>query len=214
MKRVWNKFLVYFVNGVLILLPVLVTITLIRFLMLQLNNIILEPIVKIVKFIGYMPQHHIIVAKTIVFFTAIFVVAFIGWGAKVIFINRIFLLGEKVLIKVPFMGWVYNAAKQIFSAFLGHGNTAFKQVVLVEYPRKGMYSIGFTSGATKGELKSCLTGEGMNVYVPTSPNPTTGMFVIVPKEEVCFLNMSIENGMKLIVSGGSVSLPDADEKAK
>ena len=106
------------------------------------------------------------------------------------------------------MGKIYNAIKQISSAFIGQGKTIFKEVVLIEYPRKGINSIGFTTGPSKGEINSVLGKKGysgVNVFVPTTPNPTSGIFMVFPKEDVQFLEMSVEDGMKLVVSGGSVS---------
>ena len=129
----------------------------------------------------------------------------IGWTAKILVVNRFFSLGEKTLIKVPLVGRIYNAVKQISSAFLGHGKTIFKQVVLVEYPRKGIYSLGFTTGVSKGEIKDAMRRSCVNVFLPTTPNPTSGFFLVIPKEEIRFMKMSVEEGMKLVVSGGSVT---------
>ena len=127
------------------------------------------------------------------------------------FINRIFSLGERVLIKVPFMGKVYNAAKQIFSSLLGHGKTIFDKVVIIEYPRKGIYSIGFTTGETKGEIRNSMESSTVNVFIPTTPNPTSGIFLVVPIDEIHFLEMTIEEGMKFIISGGSVVPPHSSD---
>ena len=110
-----------------------------------------------------------------------------------------------MVIKVPFMGKIYAASKQIFSAVIGQGKTIFKQVVLIEYPRKGLYSIGFTTGTAKGEVKEALDANGINVFIPTTPNPTSGMLIIMPRDNIKFLKMSVEEGMKMVVSGGSVS---------
>ncbi len=76
---------------------------------------------------------------------------------------------------------------------------------MVEYPRTGLYSIGFMTGTTKGEIKNRLEQDSVNVFIPTTPNPTSGMFIIVPVESVIFLEMTVEEGMKMVVSGGSVS---------
>jgi uncharacterized membrane protein len=206
MKKLWNKFFLNFINGIVLLLPVFVTVAIIRFLVAQVNNIVLNPITRFFAPISWETQH-IYAIKALIFFVVIFAVALIGWGAKILVINRIFSLGERIFLRVPFLGRVYNAAKQIFSAFLGQGKTIFKQVVLVEYPRKGLYSIGFTTGTAKGEIKESLGMSGLNVFVPTTPNPTSGVFLVVPKESIRFLKMSVEDGMKLIVSGGSVSPP-------
>lgn len=203
MKKVWNRFFVNFVNGIVLLLPVAITIFLIRFLVVKLNEIILTPIV---SFIAPMAGgYRVFIAKTVIFFTAILVISFIGWGAKIIFINRLFSWGENLVLRVPVMGRIYKASKQIFNALFGQGKTIFKQVVLVEYPRKGLYTIGFTTGTTKGELKDSVGGSGVNIFVPTTPNPTSGYFLIIPKEDIHFLNMSVEDGMKMVISGGSVS---------
>jgi len=211
MKLLWNKFFVNFFNGIVLLLPVVVTVGLIRFLVHKLNDIVLSPLAEL--FAGFIPGvEHIYIAKALIFVVVIFAVASIGYGAKILVISRMFSWGERFLLKVPVMGRIYNAAKQLFSAFLGRGKTIFKQVVLVEYPRKGLYSIGFTTGTTKGELRDSIDQGGVNVFVPTTPNPTSGIFLIVPKESVQFLKMTVEDGMKLVVSGGAVSPPYYPDK--
>ncbi|MFA6636622.1 MAG: DUF502 domain-containing protein [Candidatus Omnitrophota bacterium] len=202
MGKIVNKVFVYFLNGIVLLLPIAVTVALVRFLVMSLNNLVLEPLLNL--FAPLAVGLRVYMAKSIIFLAVILAVSSIGWGARILFINRIFSLGEGILLKVPVMGRIYNAAKQIFTALFGHGRTIFKQVVLVEYPRKGIYSVGFATGVAKGEMNSNVPG-GINVFIPTTPNPTSGMFIVVPKEEICFLKMSVEDGMKLIISGGSVS---------
>jgi uncharacterized membrane protein len=203
--RLWNRFLVNFFNGIVILLPITVTILIIRFVVIKVNDAILSPLAKLLAPMALEQRHELIIAKSVIFIGVLFSVAIIGWGAKILVINRVFGLGEKVLMKVPFMGKIYTTSKQIFNSLLGQGKTIFKQVVLVEYPRKGLYTIGFTTGITKGELKDSLGQSGVNVFVPTTPNPTSGFFLVIPKESIRFLKMSVEEGMKLVVSGGSVS---------
>jgi len=203
-KNILNKFFLGFLNGIVILFPVIFTVWIIRFFALKVNDVVLTPFVKLFAAVGLGVQR-VYLAKTLIFLMVVLMIAAIGWAARVLFITRIFSLGEKIFLKVPILGKIYNALKQISSAFLGQGKTIFKQVVMVEYPRKGLYSLGFTTGITKGELKSVLDGNSVNVFVPTTPNPTSGMFIIVPKEEIHFLKMSVEDGMKLIVSGGAVS---------
>jgi len=206
MKKTWNRFLVDFLNGVVILLPITVTVILVKFLVVQVNNIVLNPIMKCFAPI-IMGFHRIYVVKTLIFLMVISFITIIGWGAKILVIKRFFAHGEKFFIKLPFLGRIYNAAKQVFSALLGQGKTAFKQVVMLEYPRKGIFSLGFLTSPTKGEIERILSNENINVFVPTTPNPTSGVFLVVPREEVHFLKMSVEEGMKLIVSGGAVSPP-------
>ncbi len=202
-RKIWNRVFVNFFNGIVILLPAAVTVAIVRWLVIKLNDVILSPLVKFFAPLSWENQH-VLMAKSVIFFAVIFSVAAIGWGAKVFMINRVFGLGERVLVMVPIVGKIYSTSKQIFGSLLGQGKTIFKQVVLVEYPRKGLYTIGFTTGTTKGELKDTVGQSGVNVFVPTAPNPTSGFFLVIPKESIRFLKMSVEDGMKLVVSGGSV----------
>ena len=94
-------------------------------------------------------------------------------------------------------GKIYHAIRQISSAFLGEGKTIFKQVVLFEYPRKGIYSIGFVTGKASGAVQTKSGEEMITVFLPTTPNPTSGIFLLVPKSELRFLKMSVEEGMKM-----------------
>ena len=209
MNRTWNSFLVSFINGVVLLLPITITIALIRFIVKQVNNILLNPLLGFFAPFAKGGQH-VYVVKTLIFLAVIACIAFIGWCARILVVNRTFAFGERLLGKVPILGKIYTAVKQISSAFLGHGKTIFKQVVLIEYPRKGVYSIGFTTGTSKGEITQRIGERGVNVFVPTTPNPTSGVFLVVPREGIQFLRMSVEEGMKLIVSGGSISPPFDD----
>ncbi|MBD3426294.1 MAG: DUF502 domain-containing protein [Candidatus Omnitrophica bacterium] len=203
--KLWNRFLVNFFNGIVLLLPAVVTIWIIRFVVIKMNDVILSPLVKVLAPMAWEQTHGVVIAKTLIFIGVIFTVALIGWGAKIWVINRMFALGENIFIRVPIMGKLYTTSKQIFGALIGQGKTIFKQVVLIEYPREGLYTIAFTTGTTKGELKDQLGETGVNVFVPTTPNPTSGFFLVIPRRSIRFLNMSVEDGMKLVVSGGSVS---------
>ena len=211
-KKIWNNFLVAFVNGIVILLPVIGTIAIIRFLVAWLNRLVLDPITRFVAPNVEGAQAEFI-ARVLVFLFVIAAVVLIGWAARILFVNRVFSWGENILLKVPVMGRIYNALKQIFSSIFGKGKTVFKQVVMVEYPRKGLYTLGFTTATTKGEIRDNVAEGAVNVFVPTAPNPTSGFFLVVPKNSVKFLKMSVTDAMTLIVSGGAVmpSLEGKDE---
>ena len=208
LKRLWNKFLVSFINGIVILLPLLVTVIIIRFLVLQLNKLVLSPFLKFLSPVTG-EIRHAYVGKAAVFLLVIFTIAFVGWAARIIFINRLFTFGERIFIKVPIMGRIYNASKQIFSALIGQGKTVFKKVVMIEYPRKGIYSIGFATGDTRGTLRKNFSSDSVNIFIPTTPNPTSGMYIVMPADEVTVLDMTVEEGMKLVISGGAV-FPGSD----
>ncbi len=129
------------------------------------------------------------------------------------FIGGFFIrLGDWMLKKMPLVSSVYSLLKQIFETFLSKQNKAFNQVVLVEYPRKGTWVLGFVSTNTEGEIKDILKKEMLNVFIPTTPNPTSGFLLFIPKEEVVFLQMTVEQGLKFVISGGIVSPQKKYEK--
>jgi uncharacterized membrane protein len=116
--------------------------------------------------------------------------------------------GERILSRMPVIRSVYSATKQIFETMLAKKSTAFREVVLVEFPRPGMWSIGFITGVTEGEVQELTDEEVLNVYIPTTPNPTSGYLCFVARSEVYSLSMSVEEGIKMVVSGGLVIPPD------
>ena len=98
--------------------------------------------------------------------------------------------------------------KQLFETVLSQKSTAFREVVLVEYPRTGIWALGFITGSTEGEVQEITDSEMVNVFLPTTPNPTSGFLLFVPKRDVVVLGMSVEEGIKMVVSGGIVTPPD------
>jgi uncharacterized membrane protein len=125
------------------------------------------------------------------------------------FLGRFFLrLSERVLNRMPVIRSVYSAVKQIFETVLAQQSGAFREVVLIEYPRRGIWALGFITGTTQGEVQELTEDEMLNVFLPTTPNPTSGFLLFVPKSEVVRLAMSVEEGIKMVVSGGIVTPPD------
>lgn len=115
---------------------------------------------------------------------------------------------ERVLAKIPAVRSLYSATKQIFETVLANQSSAFREVVLIEYPRRGMWVVGFITGTTEGEIQNLTEDPVINVFVPTTPNPTSGFLVFVPKADVRILTMTVEEGIKMVVSGGIVTPPD------
>jgi uncharacterized membrane protein len=116
--------------------------------------------------------------------------------------------GERLLGRMPVIRSVYGAVKQIFETVLAQKSTAFREVVLIEYPRIGMWAFGFVTGRTEGEIQELTEDEVVNVFLPTTPNPTSGYLLFVPRKDVIPLHMSVEEGIKMVVSGGIVTPPD------
>ncbi len=116
--------------------------------------------------------------------------------------------GERIVARMPVVRHVYGALKQIFEAVLTQSSEAFREVVLVEYPRRGLWVLGFVTSPTKGEVKRVIEAETANVFIPTTPNPTSGFLLFVPRQDLIKLDMKVEEGVKLVISGGIVSPPD------
>ncbi len=116
--------------------------------------------------------------------------------------------GERVLQAIPLAGAVYKTLKQLLETVFRDSNGRFRRVVLVEYPRVGVWSIGFVTGAIGTEVQSHFQGEMLSVFIPTTPNPTTGWYAVVPESDVITLAMPIEDAFKVVISGGIVS-PDS-----
>ena len=125
--------------------------------------------------------------------------------------------GEHLLGRMPVVRSIYAATKQIVETVLANQSDAFRQVVLFEYPRRGSWAIGFVTGQTKGEVQNITEDEVVNVFLPTTPNPTSGYLLFLPRKELVELSMTVEEGIKMIISGGIVTPPDNrshDEKTK
>ncbi|MEM9469514.1 MAG: DUF502 domain-containing protein [Pseudomonadota bacterium] len=129
------------------------------------------------------------------------------------FLGRLFVrMYEYVLERVPVISNIYGAIKQIFETVMASQSDAFKEVVMFEYPRKGIWVLGFVTGSTKGEVQSLTKSDTVNVFLPTTPNPTSGFLLFVPKKDVTYMNMSVEEGIKMIVSGGIITPEDRNLK--
>jgi uncharacterized membrane protein len=114
-------------------------------------------------------------------------------------------LGERVLQAIPLAGSVYKTLKQLLETVLKDSNDKFRRVILVEYPRRGIWAIAFVTGTVTTEIQSHLSGSMLSIFIPTTPNPTSGWYAIVSEEDAIDLSMSVEDAFKVIVSGGIVS---------
>lgn len=124
------------------------------------------------------------------------------------FIGRYFgHLAERAVLSIPGVNTVYNTVKQIVGTFSAQNRNIFSKVVMVEFPREGAWTIGFLTDRARGETQAKLPEESWSVFVPTTPNPTSGFLIMVPKQRIVELEMSVGDGMKLIISGGAVAPP-------
>lgn len=140
---------------------------------------------------------------------AILMLTLLGFLAANFFGRSIVAYGETLLHRMPLISTVYRALKQIFETALAQGQTSFQKVGVIEYPREGLHAVVFIATETIGEIATKLEdrGECYSVFLPTTPNPTSGFLLFVPKKDVQILDMSVEDGAKLVISAGLVS-PD------
>ena len=117
-------------------------------------------------------------------------------------------LSERILGRMPFIRGLYAAVKQIFETVLANQSKTFREVVLIEFPRREMWSLGFITGRLEGEIQDFSREEMVSVLIPTTPNPTSGYLVFVPRRDIVPLAMTVEEGLKLVISGGIVTPPD------
>lgn len=129
----------------------------------------------------------------------------IGWFATNFMGRLVIRISEYIVDRMPVIRTLYSAIKQIFETIMASQSSAFREVVMLEYPRKGVWSIGFVTGVTQGEVQDLTKEETVNVFVPTTPNPTSGYLLFVPKKELKYLSMSVEEGVKLVVSAGIIT---------
>ncbi len=128
------------------------------------------------------------------------------------FLGKFFVqIGDSILNRIPIVRTIYSTIKQIFDTLLSNQSKAFREVVLVEYPRPGMWSLAFVTSENKGEIQRKTVDDVVNIFIPTTPNPTSGFLLFVPKKDVIVLDMKPDTAMKLIISGGVI---DKEELTK
>ena len=134
--------------------------------------------------------------------TAITLILLLGLATRSYFGARFIGFYEKMLLRVPVLSSIYGAVKELLEMLVSRNDGAFQKVVLVEWPRKGLYSVGFQTGRSFVKVEG--EGELVNVFLPTTPNPTTGFFFMLPKDRVVFTDLTVEQGFKLLMSAGLV----------
>lgn len=191
-----------FAAGVAVIFPIFLTIAIVRWVFAKVNDLLLAPLTGMLT--PYLADEYLLVAvKAVLFILVIAAIVIIGLATRILILRRVFNFGEKWVYKIPMAGRIYGAVKHMSSAFLGEGKTLFKEVIMLEYPRRGIYSLGFTTAMAAGAVRDKMKEEALTAFVPTSPNPTSGVFLIVPKSEAIFLDMTVEDALKLVISGGA-----------
>jgi uncharacterized membrane protein len=119
--------------------------------------------------------------------------------------RKLFEFSERLMGRIPLVKGIYSLFKQVASTVLHKDKQSFRKVVLVEYPRRGIWMVGFVTGRTEGEIQEITERRVINVFIPTTPNPTSGFYILVPEEDAQVLSMTVEEAFKLVISGGMVT---------
>jgi uncharacterized membrane protein len=194
-----------FITGLLITLPIVLTWFILQFLFKNLDA--LSPVFTnvLIQLGAPFPEGYRIPFLGVLI--TLLIILMVGWLTTSFFGKKIFKLGETFVEKIPFVRRIYTGSKQVVISIAQADTSAFRKVVLLEFPRRGLLAIGFVTGESRGEVQR-LTQENMfNVFVPTMPNPTSGFLIFAPAAELTEVSMSIEEGIKYVVSGGIVTAP-------
>lgn len=194
----------YFMAGILVTAPISITVYLGWLFITFVDDRVTPLIPKTYNPENYLPFAVPGIGVVIVIITMILVGALTAG-----FVGRIFnRISERIMNRVPVLRGVYKATRQILETILAQQSKAFREAVLVEYPRKDMWVIAFITGTTEGEVQAITDDDLINVFVPTTPNPTSGFLIFVPKSDILPLAMNVEDALKMVISGGIVTPPD------
>lgn len=191
----------YLIAGLLIWVPLGVTVMVIKLLVGIMDKTLVwvpEQYQPDVLLGFHIPGMGVVLAIVVVLGTGVIVANLFG--------RKLVQFWESILAQIPLVRTIYTSVKQILETVFSSGQS-FRKVLLVEYPRKGLWTLAFQSSTTRGEAQIKTDKEIVNVFIPTTPNPTSGFFIMVPKEDVIELDMNVDEGLKMIISAG-VMVPD------
>ena len=192
----------YFIAGLLTILPLVISVWIVRWLVDLLESsvhLLPRPLQPEHLLPFYIPGLGALLTLAII--------VFVGFVVSNVVIQRLQKRIDRMLLRIPVFRGVYGAMQRLVESVLSQSHQQFRRVVLVEYPRKGVYAVGLMTGVSKGEVQERTADQLINVFVPTTPNPTSGYLVLVPAGDVIYLDMTVEEAFKLVMSGGIVT-PD------
>tara|TARA_Y100000992_G_scaffold200238_1_gene136412 strand:- start:402 stop:1016 length:615 start_codon:yes stop_codon:yes gene_type:complete len=196
-KSIFAKLRNNFIAGVVVLIPIGITLYLTLFL-IKISEKIIPKAINPDNYLPFnIPGVEIIIA--------LLIITFIGWISLSFLGKKFFELFNNILKKIPILRTIYSAIGQMTESFTKTDNKQ-KSVVLLEYPRKGVWAVGFATKENDGLIKNKINEDIVNVFVPTTPNPTSGFLLMVPKKDLIYLNVSFEQASKFIVSAGTTNI--------
>jgi uncharacterized membrane protein len=192
-----------FITGLLVILPIVITIWLVWFLISKFVIVSLKLLPADVPMVTKAIWAVLIVILTFLGVT------FLGVVARNVVGKKLIAFGEKIIHKIPIVKWIYETAKKIFETFLSQKLRVFQKAVILEYPHKGIYYIGFITSRLKKGIKGKSKEPHVSVFIPTTPNPTSGFLIVLPEKDIIPMDISIEEAMRFIISVGAIP-PDSD----
>lgn len=198
----------YLIAGLLVWVPLGVTLLVLNLLVNLMDSslLLLPAALRPDQLLGFhVPGLGIVLTVAVVVLTGMIVANFFG--------RRLVSAWEAVLARIPLVRSIYNAVKQVVETLLSSNGKSFRKALLIQYPRNGIWTIGFQTGETAAEAKAKTGYDLINVYVPTTPNPTSGFVILVPRQDVIELDMSVDDALKLIISMGVVTPRDNNAAA-
>jgi uncharacterized membrane protein len=190
----------YLITGLLVWVPLVITVWVLTFLVGTMDQtlLLLPAALRPEHWLGvYVPGMGVVLTLLVVFLTGLFTANIIG--------QRLVRFGERALARIPVVNSIYNGVKQVSDTLFSPGGQAFRKALLVQWPSPGMWTIAFMTGTPGGDVVNHLQGDYISIYVPTTPNPTGGYFVMVPRSAVIELDMTIDEALKYIISMGVVA---------
>lgn len=204
----WGRWQTNFVAGLILILPAVITLALLKWMFgttTKLTNLLLFPVPKEWKYVNGQSGDIWWFWSLAALGIGAFLVALIGLLGRHYVGKKIIAFFDSLMLRVPLLNKIYGTIKQVNEAFSSDRRSSFHTVVLVEYPRKGVYSIGFITGEQNQEVQMRTKAKVVSVFVPTTPNPTSGYLVMVPERELTKLDMPVADGIRFIISLGSLA---------
>jgi uncharacterized membrane protein len=204
--RLRENFQRYFLAGLLVFLPVVITLWFLGWVIALLDGL-LDVLPAGVHPNTYLP----FAIPGLGALVTVTLILFLGILTRGVATRRFIAAWENIFVKIPIFRGVYTAVQKLVQTFLGQSQNS-RQVVMIEYPRKGIYTVGFAMGRAWHELENKKNAQLVNVFIPTTPNPTSGFYLLVPTTEISPLDMTMEEALKLITSGGLITPDDKSRR--
>jgi len=212
----WSHLKKKSITGLLIVLPLVVTMLLLTYVFNKVDKYISPNVIKLLKLFGIelsAGRLTNIALSLIGLFLTFLIIYLIGLLGTNIIGKRIVTVFDNLMLRIPLIKGIYGGARQLLQTVSTPNKEAFEKVVLIQYPRSGIYAIGFATSDAIEEIRHKTEQDLISIFLPTSPNPTSGMLILVPKKDILFLDISLEEALKVVVSGGIVH-PKNDKEQK